>query len=204
MNNNDVSQADFWQNRYNTGETGWDIGQISPPLKAYIDYLQQQGVAKDHKFLIAGAGNAYEASYLHEQGFSEVYVLDFAPQPLANFAKNHPTFPPEHLLQADFFGLNPKQYAFDFIIEQTFFCAIDPARRADYAQQMAKLLAPHGTLFGVLFNKQFAQNPPFGGDIEAYRVLFSPLFDIKKLEPCYNSIPPRQGAELFMILQPKG
>ena len=201
MQNTDVSQADFWSNRYNLGETQWDIGQISPPLKAYIDHLCEQGVAKTSKILLAGAGNAYEASYLHAKGFSDVYVLDFASIPLANFAKNNPTFSHDHLLQADFFTLDPQVYQFDFIIERTFFCAIDPSRREAYAKQMANLLYPSGELFGVLFNKEFEQNPPFGGNLASYQTLFSPYFKIKTLQPCYNSISPRQGSELFVVLK---
>lgn len=203
MHNTNVNQADFWENRYDTGETGWDIGQISPPIKAYIDDLLDTGVKKTSKILMAGAGNAYEASYLHQKGFSEVTVLDFAAQPLANFVKNNPTFPKDHLIQADFFDLSKDDYQFDLIIEQTFFCAIDPSRRDEYAQQMAKLLKPTGELVGVLFDKVFEQSPPFGGSLGEYQVLFSQYFMIKKLEPCYNSIKPRQGSELFMRLQSK-
>ncbi|MFW2177279.1 MULTISPECIES: methyltransferase domain-containing protein [unclassified Moraxella] len=200
--NHQVNTAEFWQDRYEHGYTGWDIGKISPPLQAYIDHLIAQGVDKTSQVLIAGAGNAYEAQYLHEQGFTNVIVLDFAQQPLANFAKANPTFPTSHLLQADFFALSPSDYQFDFIIEQTFFCAIDPDRRVEYAEQMARLLKPTGELFGVLFDRDFEQSPPFGGSLTEYQSLLSRYFTIVTLEPCYNSITPRQGSELFVRLRP--
>lgn len=73
-----VNDAEFWQKRYDDGYTGWDIGQVSPPLQAYIEHLLDSGVSKSAQILIPGAGNAYEAGYLHEQGFSHVYVVDFA------------------------------------------------------------------------------------------------------------------------------
>lgn len=196
----DVSQAEFWQSRYDNGETGWDIGQVSPPIKAYIDHLCEQGVDKDSHILIAGAGNAHEAKYLHELGFRQVIVVDFAKQPLANFAAANSTFPSEHLVQADFFALNPSNYQFDYIIEQTFFCAIDPSRRSEYAEQMAKLLKPTGELFGVLFDRDFEGGPPFGGHTSEYRTLLSRYFTIVTLAPCYNSIAPRQGNEVFIRL----
>ncbi len=196
----DVSSAEFWQNRYDAGYTGWDIGKISPPLQAYIEHLVAAGVDKAAMILIAGAGNAYEAAYLHEQGFSNVLVLDFAQQPLDNFANANPTFPKTHLIKADFFGLNPDTYQFDYMIEQTFFCAIDPSRREEYAKQMARLLKPTGELFGVLFDRDFEQSPPFGGSAQEYRETFAPYFRQVLIEPCYNSIEPRQGTELFVRL----
>lgn len=199
--NNNVSAAEFWQNRYDNGATGWDIGTVSPPLQAYIEHLIKNGVSKDAPMLIPGAGNAYEAAYLHKLGFINVTVVDFAKQPLDNFATSNPDFPKAQLIQADFFGLDPSQYQFDYIIEQTFFCAIDPNRREAYAQQMAKLLKPTGELFGVLFDRQFDQSPPFGGSVEDYRALFSRYFTIVTLEPCYNSIAPRQGSEVFVRLK---
>lgn len=193
-----VNTANFWQNRYDMGETQWDIGQVSPPLKAYFDQLTD----KTLKILIAGAGNAYEAGYLHEQGFKNVYVVDFAQAPLENFAQKYPDFPQAHLIQADFFTLDMPQ-AFDLIIEQTFLCAIDPTRRSEYAKQMQRLLKPTGKLVGVLFDTEFAQNPPFGGSLSEYQTLFEKDFVIKKLERCHNSIAPRQDSELFVMLASK-
>ena len=50
-----------------------------------------------------------------------------------------------------------------------------------------------------MFNKDFGNPfPPFGGNIEEYKSLFSEKFEIKKLENCYNSIKPRQNTEVFI------
>jgi thiopurine S-methyltransferase len=57
--------AKFWDELYNTGQTGWDIGYVSTPLKAYFDQLSNQSL----EILIPGAGNAYEAEYLYKNGF---------------------------------------------------------------------------------------------------------------------------------------
>lgn len=54
--------------------------------------------------------------------------------------------------------------SFDLIIEQTFFCALDPKLRPEYAVKMAELLKPGGRLVGVLFNDTLNNDkPPFGG-----------------------------------------
>ncbi|MGM8886081.1 methyltransferase domain-containing protein [Psychrobacter sp. 1U2] len=195
-----VNQAEFWQQRYQSDSIGWDMGEVSPPLKAYIDQLPES--AKDQAILVPGAGNAYEVGYLHEQGFTNVTLVDFAPAPIADFAERYPSFPSEQLICADFFELSPERYQFDWVLEQTFFCAINPQRRNEYVQQMENLLKPKGKLVGVLFNRDFGNtHPPFGGDIEEYKRRFETHFDIEIMEPCYNSHPARQGSELFIKLQ---
>ena len=197
-----VNQAAFWQQRYEQDSIGWDMGQVSPPLQAYIDQLPES--AKSQAILVPGAGNAYEVGYLHEQGFTNVTLVDFAPAPIEAFAERYPDFPAEHLICADFFELSPEKYQFDWVLEQTFFCAINPARRDEYVAQMAALLKPNGKLVGLLFDKDFGRDePPFGGAKAEYQQRFAPYFDIAIMETSYNSHPARQGSELFIKMQAK-
>ena len=188
---------EYWNNRYAENNSGWDIGKVSTPIKEYIEKIKN----KELTVLIPGAGNGYEAEFLFRCGFKNCYVLDFAEIPLLNIKKRMPDFPVNQLIQQDFF-LHIGKY--DLVIEQTFFCAIDPALRKLYAQHMKSLLKPNGKLVGLLFNDTLNNTPPpFGGSKEEYTILFSELFDIKVMEPCYNSIKPRQGRELFVIMQVK-
>jgi len=188
--------SDFWEKRYKEGAMGWDIGYVSPPLQAYIDQLEDH----DQKILVPGAGSGYEVAYLHRQGFTNVYALDFAKSSLKRIKEQLPDFPESRLLQTDFFAL--EEDGFDLILEQTFFCALLPRQRPDYAKKMHSLLAEKGTLAGLFFEFPLAPDgPPFGGNREAYRALFEPLFRIRTLEQAYNSIPPRQGNELFFIFE---
>jgi SAM-dependent methyltransferase len=185
----------FWNHKYLSGETGWDIGCVSTPIKEYINQLSD----KDLKILIPGGGNSYEAEYLFENGFNNVYVVDISSIPLKNLAERIPTFPKENLLHADFFELED---TFDLILEQTFFCALDPSLREAYTDKMHQLLKPGGKLVGLLFNIPLNDDrPPFGGNKDEYEKLFSEKFKIEKMETAYNSIPPRAGNELFFILK---
>lgn len=188
---------EFWNQRYQQNETGWDIGAVSTPLKAYFDGVSD----KKLKILIPGAGNAYEAEYLYQQGFQNVYVLDIAPMAIENFKKRFSDFPNERILLGDLFEHNAQ---YDLIIEQTFFCALSPGLRHAYANKMYDLLVPGGILAGVLFNIPLNHDrPPFGGNEAEYRQYFNEKFDILKMEPCYNSIEPRMGNELFIKLARK-
>lgn len=187
----------YWEAKYEQQKTGWDIGYISTPIKEYIDQLKD----KTLKILIPGGGNSYEAEYLLNSGFKNVNVLDIAVQPLKNLQKRIPNFPKNQLIQQDFFE-HSKTY--DLIIEQTFFCALDPVLREKYANKMFDLLNPKGKLIGVLFDFELTnEGPPFGGSLIEYIQLFYAKFEIKILEKCYNSIKPRKGKELFFIFEKK-
>ena len=187
----------FWDSRYKNKETGWDIGYVSTPLKEYFDQLTN----KNLKILIPGGGNSYEAEYLYKLGFHNVFIVDLSKTALQNFKKRVPNFPSQNLILGNFFDL---KNAFDLIIEQTFFCALDPKLRPQYAKKMQALLQPKGKLIGLLFCIPLnTDNPPFGGNKEEYLTYFKPYFHIKKMEPAYNSIPPRKDSELFITLVKK-
>lgn len=189
--------ATYWQQRYDQGDTPWDIGAVAPAIKQYINQLDN----KQLRILIPGAGHAHEAGYLFQKGFKNTIIVDIAAAPLKDFSQRFPLFPKENLVHADFFKLDP---SYDLILEQTFFCAVNPDLRQAYVQQMHRLLEAEGKLVGLLFDAPLYQDhPPFGGSQKEYRKLFSPYFSIEKLEPSTASVAARTGRELFMILHPK-
>lgn len=187
----------FWENKYEKQQTGWNIGYISTPIQSYIDQLNNKDIA----ILIPGAGNSFEAEYLFHQGFKNTTVLDIAIQPLRNLRERVPHFSSDNLIQVDFFEHHGN---YDLIIEQTFFCALDPELRKAYTKKMYDLLNPNGKLAGLLFDFPLNEaGPPFGGSIAEYKKTFEQYFGIKNLNRCYNSIKPREGRELFIIFEKK-
>ena len=192
-------EKEYWTQRYDKAETGWDIGYVATPMKTYIDQLTDKSI----KILIPGAGNAYEAAYLWENGFANIFILDISPAPLSAFQEKYPGFPKEQVLQENFFE---HQGQYDLILEQTFFCSFVPTdeNRIAYANHMASLLKPKGKLVGVWFDFPLAddmEKRPFGGNKTLYLSYLSPYLRPIIFEGCYNSITPRQGKELFGILQ---
>ncbi len=185
----------YWSGRYSNHTTGWDIGAVSTPLKEYIDQLQDKNIA----ILIPGCGNSYEAEYLLQKGFSNITLIDISAVLCNNLEQKLQPYLSSGLkiICADFFEL---QGQYDLIIEQTFFCALDPTLRRAYLDKMHQLLKPGGKLVGVLFNRSFEGGPPFGGSEKEYCELFQQQFNIAIMKECYNSIAPRKGAELFVKL----
>ena len=120
---------EYWENRYLNQQVNWDAGAITTPLKEYFDQLKDKSI----RILIPGAGNSYEIEYLLNHGFKNVFALDFAKLPLENIKNRIPNIPKNRLIQADFFEHNEK---YDLIVEQTFFCALDPQLRKKYVQKI--------------------------------------------------------------------
>lgn len=189
------STEHYWQQRYLKGNTGWDLGKASLPLSTYITSIKDP----ETKILIPGAGNAYEAEYLWNSGFRNITVLDIAKAPLKRLKNKIPELTQNQIIKQNFFRHNGQ---YDLILEQTFFCALDPKLRTNYLEHSFNLLKPDGRIAGVLFDFPLSESgPPFGGDLEAYKTLFSKHFVIKVLERCYNSEPSRSGKELFFIFE---
>ena len=120
---------------------------------------------------------------------------------LNNIKSRIPSFPSEQLLNKNFFDLN---MIFDLILEQTFFCAIEPRLRNDYVIKMNDLLSNKGKLTGLLFNVPlYTERPPFGGSKSEYVKRFDNYFNIRTIESAYNSHESRVDQELFFILEKK-
>ena len=185
---------EYWENRYLNKDTGWDTGHITTPLKNYIDQLNNN----DLKLLIPGVGNGYEFDYLIKHKFKNTTVIDISSQPIINLRFKHPEYE-DQIILGDFFEHKEK---YDCIIEQTFFCALDPNLRTAYCNKIHNLLNKNGKVVGLLFNFELTEvGPPFGGNIVEYTKLFYEKFSINVLERCYNSIKPRDGRELFFIFE---
>lgn len=186
----------FWDNRYQTEETQWDLKSVSPPLKEIIDSLEN----KKCSILIPGCGNAHEAEYLIKSGFTNITVIDIAPSPVEQLKKKFSKGEVKILL-GDFFE---HKGAYDLILEQTFLCAIDPLLRTEYVKKCAELLNENGSIRGVLFNVQFEKpSPPFGGSNEEFEKLFLPYFQFITFETCTHSIEKRKGNEVLINFRKK-
>ena len=186
-----ILDQNFWNSRWENGETGWDIGSASSAISEYFLLVED----KEIKILIPGCGNAHEAELLLEEGFKNITLLDISPKACEIISKKFPHAEVKVICE-DFFNHQGK---YDVIVEQTFFCALDPNLREKYVKKMFDLLNEKGKIIGLLFNKDFGKTtPPFGGSVEEYQNLFEKHFEIKTLENCYNSIKPRKNTEVFV------
>ena len=136
---NDPSKQSFWNERWETKQTGWDIGYPSPAIAEYFSKFSDKEVA----ILIPGCGNAYEAEFLVSEGFKNITLVDIAPKAVEILRKKFAGNSNIRTLCADFFTIEEK---FDILIEQTFFCAIPPDKRKEYVQKASEVLNPEGKI----------------------------------------------------------
>lgn len=186
---------DYWEEKWGSQKTGWDIGYSSPAIE---DYILQYPI-KEASILIPGCGNAYEVEFLWNLGFKNITVLDISTTAVQILRDKYQDKKGVTVICEDFFKHHGK---YDLVIEQTFFCALHPDLRDRYAEKMHELLNDNGRIVGLMFNKNFEkEGPPFGGSIAEYHDIFRNYFQIQKLEECYNSIEARKGSEVFINLK---
>lgn len=187
---NPLDQA-YWDAQWNAKQTGWDIGHASPAITEFMIHYPN----KDAQILIPGCGNAHEAEFLVSAGFTNLTLIDIAPQAVKILQEKFKTEASVSVICADFFE---HEGEYDVIIEQTFFCALAPRLRQRYVWKMHQLLKENGILTGLLFNREFTVSPPFGGNKEEYAALFKGAFHLEVFDTAINSIPQRSGSELFI------
>jgi thiopurine S-methyltransferase len=186
----------FWNLRYQNNQTGWDLGEISNPIKKWFDNQENKKI----NILIPGAGKGHEVKYGFENGFGNIFYMDLSSCAADLFKEICPLFPKDQILTGDFFSLK-KPLFFDVIIEQTFFCAIHPVLRPNYVEKTNEILKENGKIIGLLFNREFDTNgPPFGGTEKEYRGLFNSKFNFKKFENSLLSSLPRKEYEFWIEL----
>jgi SAM-dependent methyltransferase len=190
-----VFDQDYWDKKYLSKNTGWDLGYPSPPIKDYANQITN----KKQKILIPGAGNAWEVEYMWNKGFKNIFLLDLSYTAVQRFRNRVSSFPEKNIFQQDFFTHSGK---YDLILEQTFLSSLSPKLWENYVQKMHDLLIENGKLVGVFFNHAFLfPGPPFGAKPETYTHIFGKKFDMLVFKEAYNSIKPRKGREHFFIFR---
>jgi SAM-dependent methyltransferase len=189
-----VSQPDFWEAAYQQGRSGWDLGGPAP---AFDTLLRSANRPAAGRAAVVGCGRGHDALAFARNGFTLV-GFDFAPSAIAASRESAAAAGlTAEFVQADIFAL-PSTYdgAFDYVVEHTCFCAIDPARRAEYVEVVRRLLRPDGELIGVFFAHGRPGGPPFTTDADEVRRLFGGRFTVESLEMAV-SIESRRGKELL-------
>ena len=195
----DVSAPSFWEQLYNRGNPGWDLGQPTPVLKKWLSGHRGKG----EKVCILGAGNGYDAVAFAKAGYS-VVAVDFAPTPLRYLSGlAHKGKLPIEVVAQDMFYLPEKWNGrFDLIFEYTTYCAIDPRRRNEYVALIKRLLNQQGRLVALFFpmDQDPAVGPPYGVSYDEIAQRFGRHFIITSEEWPELSVASRRLRELFVVM----
>jgi methyl halide transferase len=195
----DDLSAQSWEQRYLDGQNPWDLGYPTPPL---VNLLASTQAPPPGRMAVLGCGSGHDALFFASQGF-DVVGFDFAPSAIerAQVAAQARGLNAQFLVR-DIFALEPKfHHNFDYVLEHTCFCAIDPGLRSQYPPLIQTLLRPQGQLIALFFTHNRPGGPPFGSKPQAILDLFTPSFRVVLFQQAQDSIPRRQNEEHLAIFQ---
>jgi methyl halide transferase len=204
-----ISTPAFWEDLYADGKDGWELGTAAPPLVAWLDaggrFAARNG-ADRARVAVPGSGRGHDARLLALRGH-RAWGFDFA---RAAVAQAKALAQREGLAvtyeQRDIFTLG-EEYAgfFDGVWEYTCFCAIDPARREEYARVVRAILKPGGTLLACFYPlREGEDGPPFPVSLPEIERVFAPHFRIAESGPPASSAERRQGLEWLVRAERRG
>jgi SAM-dependent methyltransferase len=198
----DVNSPSKWEADYQRGTDGWDLGGPTPIFKRLAD----SGRFKPGRMIVLGAGRGHDAREFSRHGF-EVTAVDFSSYAVEQMRKLVDPHAPIDILQHDIFTLPVElNHSFDYLLEYTCFCAIDPKRRAEYADVVNRLLKPNGIYIDLAFPLDGRKGgPPYAvTESEIFNLFESHGFKLLSREKPADSVKPRRHAEELFIFQKDG
>ncbi|HZM25165.1 MAG TPA: methyltransferase domain-containing protein [Anaerolineales bacterium] len=196
---NNVNSARKWEADYARHTDGWDLGGPTPIFKR----LATSGQFKPGRMIVLGAGRGHDAREFARHGF-DVTAVDFALPAVQEMYRLADPAAPVEILQHDIFTLpETLNHSFDYVLEYTCFCAIDPKRRVEYADLVTRLLKPDGIYIDLAFPLDRRKGgPPFAvTEAEIIDLFQKRGFKLISRETPAESVSQRRNAEELFIFQ---
>lgn len=196
---NMVDEAAFWQDLYRSNGARWDLGAPTPVFAR----LAANGQMAVGAMIVLGAGHGHDARMFAHYGFA-VTAVDFATDAIETMQALDDPRNPVAIVQSDFFALSPDYNGrFQYVLDYTSFCAIDPARRGEYVDLVARLLAKNGRFITLAFPiGTRSGGPPF--TVQPDNII--ERFTERRFQLIHREMPPdsvasRKGVEELLIMQ---
>ena len=191
--------AKAWEQRYQNKGDRWNLGFPAPP---FVSLLNSANAPQPGKMAVLGCGKGHDALFFAESGF-EVVGFDFADSAIAEATTTAEAREiSARFLQRDIFALDKEfNNSFDYVLEHTCFCAIDPSLRSRYVELVTSILRPGGKLVGLFYTHNRPGGPPFGIKPQEVLDYFAPDFEPVLFQLATDSIERRQGNERLAIFQ---
>jgi len=190
-----------WQRRYEQDDTPWDKGAPAPALVTFLHEKQIAG-----RVLVPGCGRGHDVRALGTQSKNSVVGLDISATAIAQakeLSSQSKSDMDVSFIVGDFFKLPSKlKRSFDWLVEHTCFCAIEPHQRPDYVLAASSALRTGGRIFGIFYlNPDTESGPPFAVSKKELSELFDPHFTLLEEWVPVDSFPGREDRELVRVMQ---
>lgn len=195
----DVNSPRKWDENYERNTAGWDLGGPTPVFRR----LLLNGDLIPGRMIVLGAGRGHDAREFARHGFP-VTAVDFSARAVQEMHRLATPAAPVEILQHDIFTLSDTfDESFDYVLEYTCFCAIEPKRRAEYAGLVTRLLKPNGVYIDLAFPLDGRKGgPPFAVSAsEIFELFQARSFKLLSREKPPDSVKPRRHAEELFIFQ---
>ncbi|KAJ3708234.1 hypothetical protein LUZ61_011939 [Rhynchospora tenuis] len=179
--------SDGWEKTWEEGNIPWDLGKPTP-IVIHLGYD-----------VVALAGPERYVVGLDMSGTAIKKAKE-----LAASSPNRECF---SFLNEDFFNWNPSEL-FDLMFDYTFFCALEPALRSDWAKKVGEILKPEGELITLIWVIDQNGGPPFKNNVSEYvifalryeEVLFPLGFKQIYIEDNELAVKPRKKERNYVIV----
>ncbi|MCH2035389.1 MAG: TPMT family class I SAM-dependent methyltransferase [Puniceicoccaceae bacterium] len=163
-----------WDAAYAQGQTPWDKGKAAPPL---VEFLSRHTISG--QVLVPGSGTGHDVRLIAGQG-ADVLGLDISPR-AHSAAVSFNNYKNANFRIGDFLYLSDDlKDKFDWVVEHTCLCAIDPDQRASYVQSARLAIKEGGHLLAIFFREVQAYDgsgPPHPISSDEIQSLFAEGFD---------------------------
>jgi SAM-dependent methyltransferase len=192
-----VSLPAFWEDLYRRHGDGWELGKPAPTLVEFVEATPPPR----GRVAVPGCGRGHDVRYLARQGY-EALGFDFAEDALREArALEDRERTGGRFERRDLFTLDRDcAGVFDGVWEYTCFCAIDPARRAEYVRTVAAILRPGGWFLACFYPiRPRGGGPPFPVSRAEVRRLFQPRFRLERAFAPIRGVERRSGQEWMVF-----
>jgi methyl halide transferase len=188
-----------WEELYQKGETRWEKGGPSLPLKEYLAARKLQG-----RTLVPGCGRGHEVALAVEHGL-DATGLDIAPTAVKEARERYPHLAERFVLGSLFDPPAAMRGAFDVVLEHTCMSALPPTLRMDYRRGIDLTLRRDGLLVGVWYiNPDLdpgEEGPPYPFSVADLTALFADGYEILEDYVPKVSFDGREGRERLRVLR---
>ncbi len=191
--------SEYWQERYESGDTPWEKDGPHPALRTWLNTLPP---GTFRTAVVPGCGFGAEVRELAVHGIHAT-GLDMAPAAIEAAATKTG---PGNLcyVHGSIFSPPPEIHGtFDLAVEHTCFCAISPADRRDYVRGILNLLRPGGLFFAIFYRNPAhpPPGPPFRVEDAEIEDLFGAHFRLEDSWIPAETFPGREGREEIRLLR---
>ncbi len=188
-------RAEFWLDRWEQGDTPWQLDRVNPLLQQHLPSL---GIEPGARIFLPLCGATLDLGWLRSQGF-DVVGVDLAEASLQAVADAEglerqaaahvdglQCFAGEHLTLwcGDYFALTPKQLGrVDAIWDRAALVALPPEMRREYARHMLDLTPDRPPLlcWTLEYEQARMDGPPFSVSADELKQLWGREYRLETL-----------------------